>query len=105
MDAEDVSRLLAGMPVQVIDTGFAIHLQPLGLSKGAALAKLAELMGLTPSDFLAAGDSINDVSMLNAAGIAVVPANASPEARAAADHIMDKPFGEGTAEALAQYFP
>ena len=105
VDAEDVSRLLAGMPVQVIDTGFAIHLQPLGLSKGAALAKLAELMGLTPSDFLAAGDSINDVSMLNAAGIAVVPANASPEARAAADHIMDKPFGEGTAEALAQYFP
>lgn len=105
VEAEDVSRLLAGMPVQVIDTGFAIHLQPLGLSKGAALAKLAELMGLTPSDFLAAGDSINDVSMLNAAGVAVVPANASPEARAAADHIMDKPFGEGTAEALAQYFP
>ncbi|HJK62014.1 MAG TPA: phosphoglycolate phosphatase, partial [Methanocorpusculum sp.] len=48
VEAEDVSRLLAGMPVQVIDTGFAIHLQPLGLSKGAALAKLAELMGLTP---------------------------------------------------------
>ena len=105
VDVGEVSRLLAGMPVQVIDTGFAIHLQPPGLSKGAALAKLAKLMDLTPADFLAAGDSVNDVSMLTSAGIAVVPANASPEARAAADDIMDKPFGEGTAEALARYFP
>ncbi|HJJ98864.1 MAG TPA: phosphoglycolate phosphatase [Methanocorpusculum sp.] len=105
VDAGEVSCLLAGMPVQVIDTGFAIHLQRPGLSKGAALAKLAKLMGLTPADFLAAGDSANDVSMLTPAGIAVVPANASPEARAAADDVMDKPFGEGTAEALARYFP
>lgn len=105
VDAGEVSHLLAGMPVQVIDTGFAIHLQPPGLSKGAALAKLAKLMGLTPADFLAAGDSVNDVSMLTSAGIAVAPANASPEARAAADDIMDKTFGEGTAEALARYFP
>jgi len=105
VDTGEVSRLLAGMPVQVIDTGFAIHLQPPGLSKGAALAKLAKLMDLTPADFLAAGDSVNDVTMLKSAGIAVVPANASPEARAAADDIMDKPFGEGTAEALARYFP
>ena len=104
-DAETVRKILAGMPVQVVDTGFAIHLQPPGLSKGAALAKLAKLMGLAPADFLAAGDSVNDVTMLRAAGIAVVPANAGPEARAAADAIMDKPFGEGTAEAIARYFP
>ncbi len=43
--------------------------------------------------------------MLKLAGVAVVPANASQEARAAADDVMDKPFGEGTAEALARYFP
>ncbi|MDV0444379.1 phosphoglycolate phosphatase [Methanorbis rubei] len=104
-DVDEIKKLLADMPVQVVDTGFAIHLQSEGLSKGAALEKLAELMGLVPADFLAAGDSINDVSMLKAAGIAVTPANAGPEARAAADFVMSKPFGEGTADALARYFP
>jgi phosphoglycolate phosphatase (TIGR01487 family) len=104
-DAEEIKRLLTGIPVQVVDTGFAIHLQSPGFSKGTAFARLANLMNLTPTDFLAAGDSINDVAMLKSAGIAVVPANASPEAQAAADVIMDKPFGEGTAEAIARYFP
>lgn len=104
-DAETVRRILAGISVQVIDTGFAIHLQSPGLSKGAALVKLAGFMGLSTNDFLAAGDSVNDVSMLRAAGTAVVPANASPDARAVADQVMDKPFGEGTADAIAEYFP
>ncbi len=105
IDAAEVRRLIADMPVQVIDTGFAIHLQSEGLSKGAALIKLAKLMGLTPAEFLAAGDSVNDVSMLEIAGIAAVPANAGTQARAVADCVMDKPFGEGTADALARYFP
>lgn len=105
IDAALITDLLADLPVQVIDTGFAIHLQSPGLSKGAALTHLASLMGLSPCDFLAAGDSINDVSLLRAAGIAVAPANASPEARAVADIIMDQPYGEGIADALARYFP
>ncbi|MDR3102473.1 MAG: phosphoglycolate phosphatase [Methanocalculaceae archaeon] len=105
IDVVLIRDLLTDMPVQVIDTGFAIHLQSPGLSKGAALEKLAKLMDLSAGDFLAAGDSINDVSLLSLAGIAVVPANASPEARAVADCIMDRPFGEGMADALVKYFP
>ena len=103
--AECVREILTGIPVQVVDTGFAIHLQPPGLSKGAALAKLAPLMGLVPEDFLATGDSVNDVTMLRAAGFAVVPHNASPEAKAVADVVLDTSFGEGTAEAIARCFP
>ncbi len=102
---ERVREILTGMPVQVVDTGFAIHLQHPGLSKGAALEKLAPLMGLRPENFLATGDSVNDVTMLRAAGIAAVPQNASPEAKSVADTILDKPFGEGTADAIAWYFP
>lgn len=91
------------MPVEVIDTGFAIHLQIPGVTKGAAFEKLAAEMGLAPADFLAAGDSVNDVSMLKLGGISVVPANASPEAKEAADHVMERSFGEGTADALRKY--
>ncbi|MDD4132559.1 MAG: phosphoglycolate phosphatase [Methanocorpusculum sp.] len=98
-----IKDILKDMPVVVIDTGFAIHLQVPGVTKGSAFEKLANMMGLTPADFLVAGDSINDVSMLEIGGVSVVPSSASPDAKKAADYIMDKPFGEGTAEALRRY--
>ncbi len=101
---ETVKEILKDMPVVVIDTGFAIHLQVPGITKGGAFAKLAEQMGLAPSDFLVAGDSVNDISMLKLGGISVAPANASPEAKKAAGHVMEKSYGEGTAEALRKYF-
>ncbi len=99
-----IKDILKDMPVNVIDTGFAIHLQIPGITKGAAFEKLAELMGLTPVDFLVAGDSVNDVSMLKLGGVSIAPANASPEAKQAAGIVMDKPYGEGTADALRKYF-
>ena len=98
-----VKDILKDVPVVVLDTGFAIHLQLPGVSKGSAFEKLANMMGLTPANFLVAGDSINDVSMLKIGGVSVVPSSASPEAKNAADYIMEKPFGEGTAEALHKY--
>ncbi|WP_319378937.1 phosphoglycolate phosphatase [uncultured Methanocorpusculum sp.] len=101
---ETVKEILKDMPVVVIDTGFAIHLQVPGITKGAVFEKLTEQMGLAPGDFLVAGDSINDVSMLKLGGISIAPANASPEAKLAADHVMEKSYGEGTAEALRKYF-
>ena len=56
------SGVLAGQPVQVIDTGFAIHLQSEGVSKGTALVALARDMDLSPRDFFAIGDGENDVT-------------------------------------------
>ena len=52
MPAEEVAQVFAGQTVQVIDTGFAIHLQAEGISKGTALLALARDMGLSPKDFL-----------------------------------------------------
>ena len=45
---EEVRQVLAGQPVQVIDTGYAIHLQSEGVSKGTAIVALARDMGLSP---------------------------------------------------------
>jgi len=101
---EIIKDILKDMPIVVIDTGFAIHLQIPGITKGEAFEKLAEIMGLTPADFLVAGDSVNDVSMLKLGGISVVPATGSAEAKKAADIIMERSFGEGTADALRKYF-
>ena len=79
----------------MIDTGFAIHLQSEGVSKGTALVALARDMGLSPKDFFAIGDGINDAQMLEQAGRGVTIANAHPETKAAASDVMEDGYGKG----------
>ena len=51
---------------------------------------------------MAFGDDLNDVSMLQAAGIGVTMANAAPEALAAADTVTASYDENGVARALAR---
>lgn len=90
--------------VQVLDTGFAIHLQIPGVNKGTALVELAREMGLAPSEMLAIGDSENDTEMLEAAGIGVAVANAPAQTRSAADWVSEGSYGDGFVEAIKKYF-
>ena len=60
---------------------------PKGASKGNALLKMAELLGIRMEKTVAVGDYNNDVSMLRAAGVGFAVANAVAEAKAAADYI------------------
>ena len=60
---------------------------PKGASKGNALCKMAELLGIDINKTIAVGDYNNDVSMIKAAGIGFAVANAVPEAKAVADYI------------------
>ncbi len=101
---ETVEDIIKGMGVVAVDTGFAIHLNTPGISKGAAFEKLAGEMGLRPSDFLATGDSVNDVSMLKIAGKAIVPSNGTEEAKAVASEVLDEPFGDAVAKAIRDNF-
>ena len=66
-----------------------VELNSLEAQKGVALLRLAEHLGVNPAETVAFGDDLNDVNMLQAAGIGVAMANAGPEARAAADRITD----------------
>ena len=103
--ADEVRMVLRDEPVQVIDTGYAIHLQTPGINKGTALIELAEEMSLTPADFLAIGDSLNDIQMLKAAGIGITVANAHPDVKAVAQYIAGKEYGDGFVEAVEKYYP
>lgn len=60
---------------------------PKGVCKGLAVTKLAEFLGIDGSRTVAVGDYDNDVTMLEAAGIGIAVANASPKAKAAARFI------------------
>lgn len=101
---ETVEEIVREFPIEVIDTGFAIHLHTPGISKGSAFKKLAAEMNLQTSDFLASGDSGNDLTMLRLAGVSVSPSSASENVKKSVTHVMTKAFGEGTAEALRKYF-
>ena len=102
---DEVKTVLEDHPVQVIDTGYAIHLQTPGVNKGAALVALAREMHIEPSDFLAIGDSLNDIQMLKAAGIGVTVANAHPDTKAVAQYVAKKEYGDGFVEAIKKYEP
>lgn len=53
-----------------------LDILPIGVSKASALTRLAALRGCTLADVMAIGDNFNDLPMLEAAGHAVVMANA-----------------------------
>jgi phosphoglycolate phosphatase (TIGR01487 family) len=102
---DEVKSVLRNHPVQVLDTGYAIHLLSPGINKGTALVELAQKMGLKPAEFLAIGDSLNDLPMLKTAGIGITVANAHPDIKAVARYIAGKEYGEGFMEAIEKYYP
>ena len=89
---DEVERLLAEHPASknydfIRSEKVLYELLPKGVSKGAALEKMAELLGIDMRNTVAVGDYENDVSMIRAAGIGYAVANARPAAKAVADRI------------------
>ena len=72
-----------------------LDLLPQGVSKGAALKKLAAHLGVDREEVMAIGDNWNDVEMLEWAGQGVLMGNAAVELRAMAECAR---LGAGSAE-------
>lgn len=73
-----------------------------GVDKGTGLADLCAKMGLTLADAVAAGDSANDLGMLNAAGLSCCMANGTEDAKAAADRIIADVREDGVAALIEE---
>ena len=73
---------------------------PEGVTKGSALQAYHKLPGMEDAVFVAVGDYDNDIAMLQAADFSAAPANAVPEAKAAADHLLVRSCEEGAMEEL-----
>lgn len=72
-------------------------------SKGAAVRRLCEHWGLPLSASIAFGDSTNDVSMLQTAGLGICMGNGSDQVKAAADEVC-LPYDQGgVLQALEAY--
>lgn len=60
---------------------------PKGISKGVAIPKLCEILGIGIDRTIAVGDNNNDVTMLEVAGLGVAVSNATENAKQAADKV------------------
>jgi phosphoglycolate phosphatase len=95
-----VRKALAGRPVRVEGTGFAIHLMQTGAGKRPALDRVFARMGVRWPEVVVLGDGDNDVEMLRAAGWSGSFPTGSPRARAAAQYVSGTEYAEGFVEGL-----
>ena len=82
-----------------------ITVMPSGVSKGGGLQRLAMLLGLDLSEVMAVGDNLNDLEMLDVAGLGVAMGNGTPEIRARADYVTASVDDEGVARAIERFIP
>jgi len=75
-----------------------------GVSKGSALAELAAICNVPLSQTVAIGDSMNDIEMIQAAGLGLAVANARQEVRHAAAIVLKRSAAEGAMEEVTERF-
>ncbi len=97
MQLDGAARLVqAGIPDM-------LEILPPGASKGTALKTLLHELNIPAANVLAAGDGENDIEMVKLAGVGVAVGNASPELKAAADHVVASNNEDGVAEAIERF--
>lgn len=73
------------------------------VSKGLALAALADKLGITAAEVMAVGDSHNDLAMIRWAGFGVAMGNAKDAVKAEAQAVTTRNDEDGVAAAIEQY--
>ncbi len=71
--------------------------------KGAAVKALAERMGIPQGRVMAAGDALNDLSMIEWAGLGVAMGNGDERVRRRADVVTGTNEEDGVAQAIEHY--
>ena len=74
-----------------------------GADKGRALEKLCTLIDVDINQTIAIGDSLNDLTAIEAAGVGIAMGNAMPEVKRVADDVTATNDQVGVAEAIYKY--
>jgi Cof subfamily protein (haloacid dehalogenase superfamily) len=84
---------------------YYLEIMPRETDKGTALAKIAEIAGVSAGETLAVGDSMNDEAMIRWAGIGVAMANGDERIKTIADFVTERTNDEdGVADVIDRYF-
>jgi Cof subfamily protein (haloacid dehalogenase superfamily) len=77
-----------------------LEILPDGVSKGAALRRLAGYMNIPMDEVVAIGDQLNDLEMIKAAGLGVAVENACSGLKSSSDYVTFSNDEEGVAEVV-----
>lgn len=93
--------LYSGMNVSTSGAPF-VEVTAAGVDKATTLAMVAAERGIQQSEVIAFGDQMNDLAMLEWAGVGVAMGNARPEAKAAANRVTTSNAEDGVAFTIEQ---
>ncbi|WP_174614300.1 Cof-type HAD-IIB family hydrolase [Virgibacillus ihumii] len=80
-----------------------IEVNPKGVNKASALRKVCEKLDVTMNNVLAIGDSLNDIKMVQQAGMGVAMGNAQEAIQKVADFVTDANDRDGVAKAIKKF--
>ena len=108
--AEDIARRFGAMGgvhttvIVRIDNGdWMVDFTHTEATKATAVRRFAELNGIETSQIIAAGDSYNDIPLLEACGLRIAMGNAVPELKALADYVAPSVDEDGLATAIDDF--
>ncbi|MBQ7214586.1 MAG: HAD family phosphatase [Synergistaceae bacterium] len=108
-DSELRAKLLEAFPVVLpkmlftSSVGNNIEVNAPEANKGDGMKFVAEYLGLPVKSVMAFGDGLNDLSMIQAAGIGVAMGNACKELLEVADHVTSDCDHDGVAEGIKTF--
>lgn len=82
---------------------YFIEITPLGVEKASALNELSKILNVTREQMMACGDGLNDIPMLEYAGLSVAMNNAYEQTKKVADYIVASNEENGVAEAIGRF--
>ena len=102
---EMLRQLPEEFPDLVVTTSIVnnIEINSREATKGIALKKLAEYLGIPISGTMAFGDDFNDITMLHDCGIGVAMGNAAEQVKRAADFVTSDCNSDGVAYAIKHF--
>lgn len=102
---DDLEAVVAGGARLVMTRANYLEMIPSEASKGAALAVLAQHLGIPLERTVAVGDQENDLEMLRAAGMGIAMPQAPEPVRAAAERVPSEPGVRGLLALLRDVAP
>ena len=82
---------------------YFMEITPSGIEKASALAALLDMLSVSREELIACGDGLNDIPMLEYAGLAAAMGNAYKETKKVADYIAASNDDNGVAEVIQKF--
>jgi hydroxymethylpyrimidine pyrophosphatase-like HAD family hydrolase len=102
---ENLLRIYVGDKASLFTSKpYFLEILPAKTDKGAALAKVAEILGIKREEVLAIGDSMNDEAMIRWAGIGVAMVNGDDRIKDIATLVTERSNDDdGVADIIERY--